>query len=120
MKIDTEFVLGLHQNVTAAQGRAAVDQMRAQEALDKARDTFQQAIGGLAVLDAVMGRLNAAEPETEAAPEAKPIFGGDMAAYTGVRVVDETGTPVHHEWTEDDLTQPGEDLADAPMPENLA
>jgi|GEM_PF-6937284 len=91
MKIDTEFVLGLHQNVTAAQGRAAVDQMRAQEALDKARDTFQQAIGGLAVLDAVMGRLNAQEPGTAPVADAKG-----------------------------DLIVPGEDLADDQMPENLA
>lgn len=103
MKIDAEFVVGLHQNVTAAQGRAAVDQMRAQEALDKARDTFQQAIGGLAVIEAVMGRLNA--PETEAGIPNPPMAPNGQP--------DSAGAPA-------DLIVPGEDIADDQMPENLA
>jgi len=66
--------------VTAAQGRAAVDQMRAQEALDKARNTFQQAIGGLAVLEAVMGRLNTVEPApVPDAPADLIVPGEDLA-----------------------------------------
>lgn len=63
MKIEPEFVLGLQRSVEAQHGKAARDEMAAREAMEKARDSVQQAIGAETALKAVMAKLN--EPERD-------------------------------------------------------
>lgn len=62
MKIEAEFIQGLYQTVSARQGDAYVAEAKAQEALEKAQATVQQAIGGIAVLQTIIEQLNRPEP----------------------------------------------------------
>lgn len=77
MKIEPEFVLALQREIASQRGQAAVAEAEAKEAAEKAQATFQQAIGGLAVLQAIAGKLN--EPET--VPVAEPVFTPEQAEH---------------------------------------
>lgn len=90
MKIEPEYVLGLQRSVDAQHGKAAADEMAAREAMEKARDSVQQAIGAREALRAVMAKLNKPDPP----PAKEPIFTHKEMKYEGIRGVDEDGNPV--------------------------